>query len=373
MKKINLKQVSELCMRALTSPRVNLNKASAKSITKVIVAAERDHAKSHGLFRLPGYCSGILHHKVNPRVEPLVKDVSISAIVTDAQGGYSPLAFERSLPLLVQKSKLNGVAVLAIRNSFHFAALWYECEQLAIQHELASIVVVNSKSYVAHPGGIGRRLYGTNPMAFGYPRRNGLYPMIIDQASSKMARGEIQMLNESSSSSSSSINNLPNDVGVNINGKPTNNAKEVLAGAQLPFGGIKGANVALMVELLASGMTGSPFGYQTHEEDPHWYGPTKQGEFIIAMDPNVFQENSKDKNHLDHVEDLFQRLMEDGGRIPGSRRHECRKKNGKKDDCIVDVSINLYNEINGIINGMDNITQGYISTEPLKKRGRKRV
>ena len=59
-------------------------------------------------------------------------------------------------------------------------------------------------------------------------------------------------------------------------------------------------------------MTGSPFSFQAHEEDPNWYGPTRHGEFIICMDPETYP---REKKH--DVEAFFERLVEDGGRIPG--------------------------------------------------------
>ena len=96
---LSLSAVRSLCLDALCSPRVALNRASAEAITSVILAAERDGAKSHGLFRLPGYCAGILHNKVNPLSEPIV-DVSAGVVQCDAQHGYAPLAFERALPAL---------------------------------------------------------------------------------------------------------------------------------------------------------------------------------------------------------------------------------------------------------------------------------
>jgi delta1-piperideine-2-carboxylate reductase len=348
MTSLSLSAIKSLCLDALCSPRVALNQPSAEAITSVILAAERDGCKSHGVFRLPGYCAGILHKKVDPLSEPIITSVSPGVVLCDAQHGYAPLAFERALPELAKKAKLNGIASLSIRNSFHFAALWYEAEKLAADHSLASLVFVNSKSYVAQPGGTGRRLFGTNPMSFGFPR-NGQSPLIIDQASSVMSRGEI-MLHKGC---------LPEGVGLDADGKPSRDAQAVLEGAQLPFGGIKGANIALMVELLASGMTDSPFSFEAHEEDPNWFGPTRHGEFIIAMDPCNMGADAA------HAEMLFQRLSEDGGRLPGSRRHQTRDQNraeegGGGEDSVHVIDESLLNEIHGIIEGRDNITQGYL-------------
>ena len=83
------------------------------------------------------------------------------------------------------------------------------------------------------------QVFGTNPMAFGYPR-NCAHPLVWDQASSSMARGEISLHLRHGRT-------LPPGAAVGPDGRPTTDPAEALAGAQLAFGGHKGANVALMV------------------------------------------------------------------------------------------------------------------------------
>lgn len=73
---------------------------------------------------------------------------------------------------------------------------------------LGCLSMVNSKAFVHHWGGTSR-VYGaaagpqgaakplspgTNPMAFGFPSGAGEDPVVWDQASSRMARGEVQYL-----------------------------------------------------------------------------------------------------------------------------------------------------------------------------------
>ena len=90
-----------------------------------ITEAERDGCASHGLFRLPGYCRSLQMGKVNGSVMPVVEESSAPAVVRiDARGSFAPLAIKRGLPMLAKKAKANGVAVLCISNTFHFAALW---------------------------------------------------------------------------------------------------------------------------------------------------------------------------------------------------------------------------------------------------------
>src|SRR3546814_7514858 len=61
-------------------------------------------------------------------------------------------------------------------------------------------------------------------------------------------------------------------------------SRAALAGSLLPFGGARGANVALMVELLAAGLTGANW---SREAPPFNKGAKSPGAglFILAIDP----------------------------------------------------------------------------------------
>ena len=71
MVRLTLSAARKLCMQALVD-RVGLPEWSANAITNVVVAAERDHAHSHGLFRLPGYVAAVLHGKVHIHIYTLI-------------------------------------------------------------------------------------------------------------------------------------------------------------------------------------------------------------------------------------------------------------------------------------------------------------
>ncbi|MEM7669723.1 MAG: Ldh family oxidoreductase, partial [Pseudomonadota bacterium] len=104
--------------------------------------------------------------------------------------GFAPLAQKFGLAPLAQAAKETGVAVLALTRVLHYAALWPETTALAEQG-LAAIAMTSSPPFVAPAGG-KRPFFGTNPMAFAWPRP-GAAPMVWDQASSVMARGEVMM------------------------------------------------------------------------------------------------------------------------------------------------------------------------------------
>ena len=120
-------------------------------------------------------------------------------------------------------------------------ALWPETERLA-ERGLVAFAFTAALQYVAPAGGI-KPVYGTNPMAFAWPRA-GRPPLVFDQASSASARGEIQIHLRDGKP-------IPEGWAIGPDGEPTTDPATGLAGAQLPFGGYKGAAIALMVELLA--------------------------------------------------------------------------------------------------------------------------
>ena len=55
---------------------------------------------------------------------------------------------------------------------------------------------------------------------------------------------------------------IPEGWAIDSEGKPTTDPKKALEGAMLPIGDAKGSALALMVEILAAGLTGSNFGFE---------------------------------------------------------------------------------------------------------------
>ena len=103
-------------IRTVLKRVIEYSAATARTIT----AAERDGCKSHGLFRLPGYCNALRTGKADREARPEIVDASISAVRVDAARGLAPYALECGLTVLEQKAKSTGVAALAVKNVFHF-------------------------------------------------------------------------------------------------------------------------------------------------------------------------------------------------------------------------------------------------------------
>ena len=210
-----------------------------------------------------------------------------------------------------------GIAALGVINSCHIAALWPEVEALA-ERGLVAFAFVTAASYVAPAGGT-KPLFGTNPMAFAWPRPDGKPPLVFDQASSASARGEI-MLHQRDGKP------LPEGWAIDADGQPTTDPAAALAGAQLPFGGYKGAAIALMVELLAGALIGGPFSFEVSQMDKKDGSLPPRGEFIIAIDPGRCVSADNKTAQLAHAEALFSRMLEQPGtRLPADRRYQMRQ------------------------------------------------
>ncbi len=106
----------------------------------------------------------------------------------------------------------------------------------------------------------------------------------------------------------------------------------------MPFGGHKGSAIAMMVELLAAGLTGSNFCFEAKNDVPN--APTNHGELIIMIDPVV---TTGGDDYLQHCELLFERILEEEGtRLPSTRRYANRMKTPLEG---VKIPRSLYEEI----------------------------
>lgn len=279
-----------------------------------MATAERDGAESHGIFRIPGYLGSLDSGWVDGKAVPVVEDVAPSFLRADARNGFTQVALAAAREALVAKTRANGIALLAIRDSHHFAALWPDVEPFA-REGFVALAMVNSMSSVV-PHGAHEAVYGTNPLGFAAPRW-GDDPLVFDQASSALANGDVQIAAREG-------HMLPDGSGVDRHGKPTNDPKAVLdGGALLPFGGHKGSSIAMMMEVMSAALSGGNFSFEVDWSDHPGAATPKSGQTIILIDPSI----GATRPFAARVETLIERLHSAGQtRLPGDRRYANRRK-----------------------------------------------
>ncbi len=126
---LSLNEIYELARKTLINN--GCNELNAEAVANTVTFAERDGSISHGLFRIPGYVASLRSKKVRGNASPLIKHISQSIIQVDGDRGFAPYAIQLGIPILVEATKKNGIGILAIKYTHHFAAFWYETEALA--------------------------------------------------------------------------------------------------------------------------------------------------------------------------------------------------------------------------------------------------
>ena len=310
---LTIEQAEKLSLAVLEGNGFSHDHAAA--IMRSVVAAQTDECHSHGLYRLIGCVQAARNGGLDTHAEPEIMDQAPAITRVNAHKGCSLLSFEKGLPYLIEKSRHCGVSVLAINNSFHFSALWPEVEQISA-HGLVGIAMTPTHAFVAPAGG-SKPLLGTNPIAFSWPRP-GTTPYTFDFATSVIARGDIELHRRAGKT-------IPEGWAVDQTGAPTTDPAEALAGAMLTFGGHKGSALSTMIGLLAGPLIGDVLGHETHAATEDAPGNPHHGEIIIAFSPETFLGADAQK-HLDHAEELFERIIEQGARLPSQRRFEARER-----------------------------------------------
>ncbi len=313
---LSLDEIYQLANKTLLAN--GCDEENANILSETIMKAERDGSLSHGLFRLPAYVAGLKSKKINGKARPEVKKISPNVIKVLGNHALAPMVLKVGIPELVKAAKETGVAILAITNSHHMAAMWPETEAIAEQG-LVAFACTSYKPMVA-PAGAKKAFFGTNPISFAWPRP-GKTPVVYDMATASMAMGEVQVAAREG-------HKVPVGTGLNKDGNETTDPNEIAKGGViLPFGGYKGSGIAMMVELLAGALLGESFSYETAEKDNNDGGPPAGGEFILAMSPDKISGDDW-KNHSD---EFFNKMKSmEGVRLPGERRHKNRLDKGPR-------------------------------------------
>lgn len=311
--RMSLEDVRRLAHDLLCAHGLAADQAGA--VADVIVAGERDACLSHGVYRLPGCIRAIRSGKLVADAVPAIRDDGSPIVRVDAGFGFSCLAFDKARPLLAERARRFGVAAMAINHCFHFSALWPEVEALA-SDGLVALAMTPSHSWVAPAGGV-TPVFGTNPVAFAWPRP-GRDPYVFDFATSEVARGEIELRRQNGQP-------IPPGWAIDQAGQPTTDPVSALAGAMLAFGGHKGSALSTMVELLAGALVGDMMSFESQAFDAGAGVIPCHGELILAFSPERMMGGDPD-SHLGRAEALFERIVASGARLPSQRRYEARQR-----------------------------------------------
>jgi (2R)-3-sulfolactate dehydrogenase (NADP+) len=306
MASISIEELTQLVTSALA--RAGASAAMAEAAARALVAAEAAGLGGHGLSRVQLYAQHVKEGRANGRAEPRIAHEKGTACLIDAQGGLAYLAMELATKESLRRAREFGVAFCGVTGSHHCGAMDYHLAPLAAAG-LIGIGFTNSPAAINAWGG-KRPLFGTNPVAAVFPRKNA-DPLVIDLSLTEVARGKIMVAAKEGKP-------IPLGWALDADCKPTTDAKAALTGSMAAIGGVKGVLLALMVELLCCALTGAQFGF----ENDSFFEPGRPasiGHALLAIDPGALAGNAA---YNERIETLLAAMLEDDGvRLPGERRH----------------------------------------------------
>lgn len=324
---LSLKELNNLIVKALVAH--NTAEINAVSVARVLVAAEADGLRGHGLSRVVSYAAQALSGKVNGHAQPILDWESGAALRINAAGGFAYPALAMAVERLSRLATEQCIAIAAVSNSHHCGVAGYHVEQLA-KRGLIGLLFSNTPMAIA-PWGGNRALFGTNPIAFAAPRK-GKDPIVIDLSLSKVARGKIQVAAQNRES-------IPEGWALDAKGDPTTDAKAAMAGTMLPMADAKGATLVLMVEILAAALTASHFGFEASSFFEADGPPPGIGQTLIAIAPGPLSNHA----FTQRLELLIETMLQQKGtRLPGARRFQLRRAAHQQG---VEVSISEYENL----------------------------
>jgi len=309
---MSVEEIEALAARALVA--AGTSESNAAPLARAVAAAERDGIASHGLAYVPTYCEHVKCGKVDGQAAPALDRTRPASLVVDAKTGFAHPAIDLGFVDLIKAARKNGIAGLAIRNSYNCGVLGYHTGRLAADG-LLGIGFTNAPASIAPVNG-RTPVIGTNPFSLAVPGGKGEAAFLIDQSASVVAKSEIMKHAREGRP-------IPEGWALDPDGHATTDPELGLKGSMAPTGGYKGVGVALLVETMAAAMSGATLGIDASPFSGTKGGPPKTGQFFMAMDPEAFSGGAFSAR-VDALVGAFNE--QPGVHLQGQGREAARKK-----------------------------------------------
>ncbi len=307
---LTLTEIEDLAFRALVA--AGTSEANARPLAVATAATEADGVASHGLAYIPIYCEHVQCGKVDGVAEPVLSRPRPGVVTVDAATGFAHPAIDAGFDALIPAAREQGIAALAIRNSYNCGVLGYHTYRLA-QAGLVGLGFTNAPASIAPSGG-RKPVVGTNPFSIAAPGTDGQPALLIDQSASTIAKSEVMKHAREGKP-------IPVGWALDAEGNPTTDPNVGLKGSMAPSGGYKGVGVALLTEIMAAALTGATLGLNASPFSGTAGGPPRTGQFFIAIDPSTTSEDA----FASGIGELVSAIRsQDGAHLPGDGRRAKR-------------------------------------------------
>src|SRR6202020_28619 len=299
--RFTLEAATDLAARAVRA--AGASDEAALSLARATVSANAYGKGSSGFSHLMDYLAALRAGRIAGDAQPLITSPAPAAIHCDARGGIAQAGFDRAFDDLRRRAETFGLALFAQNESYTTGELGYYPRRLA-ERGLVAFAATSGPALMT-VAGARTPVYCTTPMAFAAPLDQGP-PLLIDQASSATAFVQLRHYAERGEA-------LPAGWAIDGDGEATTDPNAALRGALLAFGGARGANIALMVEVLAAGLAGANWALDA----PSFISGDRSpgaGLLVIAITPALLAPDFPQRLRFQ-----LDRLAKLGVHIPGRR------------------------------------------------------
>lgn len=262
--------------------------------------------------------------------------------------GRGPLLYLKQIHDEIEsRTKQYGITFVTFVNSNGLHTLHTWVQGLA-KRGIVSIVSANGGPEAVVPFNGTRGVLGTNPIAFGFPGVNNNEIHCIDMATSEAPFFEIMEAHWSGA-------DLRSGVAVDSSGNPTNKTAEALdfntseddpVANLLPIGGgYKGFYLVYLLELLTSGLIGSPSSPEMSND----FVPEEHGAILIAFNPKVLGTDMSLSKSIESIHKTLTNQKPKNGTdisIPGTRNNQRIVEN---EDVDIEVPDDMLEKLHALI------------------------
>ena len=283
----------------------------AASVSDNLSWCDRTGRRNHGVERLPILIERVERDAIKTPCMPRFATLSASVHRLEADNGFGHHAGRLAMHRACSLAADHGIGVVGVTDSNFFGAAAYYVD-LAAQEGMVSLALSNSFPKVAAAGGLAACL-GTNPFAFGAPRREGR-TLMVDMSTAAAAGSTLREMKEKGQA-------LPEGIAIDGDGAPVRDPGALAGATLLPAAGAKGFGLALMVEVLGAVMTGAAIGPEVGSMYKDFSKGGRNGQLFMVLDPTRWMDMDAFLSRMAGLEAIVMASApENTVRLPGDAR-----------------------------------------------------
>ncbi len=233
---------------------------------------------AQGVGRLHVYLKRLPNNLIKSPCHPEFDQKCDTIHLLNGNDGFGHYLGHIAMSKAIDIADQHGVGIVSVSHSNHFGSASYYVD-LATQSNKLGFAFSNSVPHVAPFGGISPVL-GTNPFAFGAPMKNQK-SVLVDFSTGASSGSMIMKAAEEGKT-------IPEGIVIDEEGNSIVDPKAAVHGIVLPFGGVKGYCLGLMVEILTGVITGAAISHEIASLHRNFERSSNIGHFFMAIDISAF-------------------------------------------------------------------------------------